>query len=65
MRKSPIRDLHSSKPNKPRFCDVLVENGQIYLEKKSDKGQLINEEIRQRQKCVRWRIFSYEMAKNG
>ena len=39
MRKSPIRDLHSSKPNKPRFCDVLVENGQIYLEKKSDKNK--------------------------
>ena len=39
MRKSPIRDLHSPKPNKPRFCDVLIEDGKVYLEKKNDKKE--------------------------
>lgn len=36
--KQPIRDLHSPKPTKPRFCDVIVDNdGRIFLEKKTDK----------------------------
>ena len=34
MIEKPIRDLHSSKPTPPRFCDVIVDGDQIYLELK-------------------------------
>ena len=34
MRRS-IRNLRSDKPTPPRFCDVIIENGEIYLETKN------------------------------
>lgn len=37
MVKRPIRNLHSTKPVAPRFCDVVIENDKIFLEKKTDK----------------------------
>ena len=39
MVKRPVRDLHSTKPVPPRFCDVIVEDGQVFLEKKNEKKQ--------------------------
>lgn len=40
MVKIPIRNLHSTKPVQPRFCDVVIENGKVFLEKKTDKKKL-------------------------
>lgn len=40
MTKTAIRNLHSDKPIPPRFCDVVIEDGKIFLEKKTDKKQL-------------------------
>ena len=37
MTKTAIRNLHSDKPIPPRFCDVVIEDGKIFLEKKTDK----------------------------
>jgi len=37
--KRPIRNLHSDKPTSPRFCDVVIEDGKVFLEKKSDKNK--------------------------
>lgn len=39
MIKRPIRNLHSDKPTPPRFCDVVIEDGKVFLEKKSDKNK--------------------------
>lgn len=39
MTKTAIRNLHSDKPISPRFCDVVIEDGKIFLEKKTDKKQ--------------------------
>ncbi len=39
MIKKAIRNLHSSKPIPPRFCDVIVEGEKIFLEKKNDKNK--------------------------
>lgn len=38
MTKTAIRNLHSDKPIPPRFCDVVIEDGKIFLEKKTDKN---------------------------
>jgi hypothetical protein len=37
--KRPIRNLHSDKSTPPRFCDVVIEDGKVFLEKKSDKNK--------------------------
>ena len=37
MVRKPILNLHSDKPNPPRFCDVEVDKGQTYLAIKKDK----------------------------
>ncbi len=37
MIKKPIRNLHSDKDMPPRFCDVVIENGKVFLEKKTNK----------------------------
>ncbi|MGI6633821.1 MAG: hypothetical protein ACOX7B_01395 [Christensenellales bacterium] len=39
MVKRPIRNLQSNKPIQPRFCDVIIEGDQVFLEKKSDKNK--------------------------
>ena len=39
MIKRPIRNLHSDKLTPPRFCDVVIEGGKVFLEKKSDKNK--------------------------
>lgn len=39
MVKKPIRNLHSTKPVPPRFCDVVIENNVVFLEKKIDKNK--------------------------
>lgn len=39
MTKTAIRNLHSDKPIPPLFCDVVIEDGKIFLEKKTDKKQ--------------------------
>ena len=39
MTKTAIRNLHSDKPIPHRFCDVVIEDGKIFLEKKTDKKQ--------------------------
>lgn len=33
MIKTPIRNLHSDKLVPPRFCDVVIEDGKVFLEK--------------------------------
>ena len=32
-----IVNLHSEKPNPPRFCDAVYENGKVFLEVKNIK----------------------------
>ena len=39
MIKRSIRNLHSDKQVQPRFCDVIIENGVTYLEKKIRKDE--------------------------
>lgn len=39
MVKKPIRNLHSTKQVPPRFCDVIIEDDKIFLEKKTDKNK--------------------------
>lgn len=39
MVKRPAQNLHSDKPTPPRFCDVIVEGDNVFLEKKSDKNK--------------------------
>ncbi|HEY9059190.1 MAG TPA: hypothetical protein VIO64_01620 [Pseudobacteroides sp.] len=39
MIKTPIRILHSDKQVPTRFCDVVIENGKVFLEKKIDKNK--------------------------
>lgn len=39
MIKRPIRNFHSAKSVPPRFCDVIIENDKIYLEKKTEKNK--------------------------
>ena len=39
MTKTAISNLHSDKPIPPRFCDVVIEDEKIFLEKKTDKKQ--------------------------
>lgn len=34
MIKKSIRNLHSDKQVPPRFCDVVIDNGKVFLEKK-------------------------------
>ncbi len=34
MTKRPIRDLHSDTRSQKRFCDVVIDGDEIYLEKK-------------------------------
>jgi len=38
MVKQPIRNMHSTKKVPPRFCDVVIEDSVIYLEKKTEKN---------------------------
>lgn len=38
-KKVPIRNLHSNKQVPPRFCDVVIDDGNIFLEKKIDKNK--------------------------
>lgn len=52
MTKRPIRDMHSSRPTAPRFCDVVIENGQVFLEKKSDKNKY---------EKIRWEDVVYQV----
>ena len=40
MIKQPIRNLRSAKNVPTRFCDVVVDGKQIYLEYKTDKKTL-------------------------
>lgn len=37
MIKRPIRNIHSSKQNPPRVFDVIVEDGKIIIEIKTEK----------------------------
>jgi len=41
MIKIPIRNLNSSKPVPPRFCDVVVDGEMVYLEQKVNKNKYI------------------------
>ena len=34
-----IRNLSSSKPTPPRFCDVIIEGDDVQLEVKTDKDK--------------------------
>ncbi len=38
--RSQILNLHSMKNPKPRFCDVIVENGKVTLEVKKDRDNV-------------------------
>lgn len=38
-KKVPIRNLHSDKQVSPRFCDVVIDNGKVFLEKKTYKNK--------------------------
>lgn len=37
MKKVAVRNLHSNKQVPPRFCDVVIDNGKVFLETKTDK----------------------------
>lgn len=37
--RQPIRNLSSSKPTPPRFCDVIVDGKKVILEVKTDKNK--------------------------
>lgn len=37
MIKMAVRNLHSTKPTPPRFCDVIVNGEEVQLEIKIDK----------------------------
>lgn len=52
MSKRPIRDLHSDKQTPPRFCDVVIENDQVYLEQKRDKNKY---------EKIRWEDVVYQV----
>ncbi len=41
MIKQPIRDLSTSKPVPPRFCDVVVDGDKVYLEQKISKNKYV------------------------
>lgn len=41
MIKIPIRNLNSSKPVPPRFCDVVVDGEMVYLEQKVNKNKYV------------------------
>ena len=56
MIEKPIRDLHSSKPTPPRFCDVIVDGDQIFLELKEKRP--INKRI-----CWDDVVYQVEAAK--
>lgn len=38
-KKVPIRNLRSDKQVPPRFCDVVIENDKVFLEKKTEKNK--------------------------
>lgn len=58
MIKRPIRNLHSDKPTPPRFCDVVIEDGKVFLEKKSDRNKY---------EKIPWEdvVYQVETAKTG
>ena len=37
MIKRSIRDLHSNLPMPPKFCEVIIEGNEVYLEQKIEK----------------------------
>lgn len=39
MVKKPVRNLHSTKQTPPRVFDVIVEDGKVDLEVKTDKNK--------------------------
>lgn len=39
MVKKPVRNLHSEKQTPPRVFDVIVQNGKVDLEVKTDKNK--------------------------
>lgn len=41
MVKRAIRDLHSERQTPPRFCDVVIEGDNTYLEYKKDKNKYV------------------------
>ena len=41
MIKSPIRDLHSNKQIQTRFCDVVIDGDNVYLEQKKEKNTYV------------------------
>jgi len=41
MIKQPIRNLNTSKPVPPRFCDVVIDGEKVYLEQKVSKNKYI------------------------
>jgi len=41
MIRKPIRNLHTSMNLPPRFCDVIVDGGKVYLEQKIGKDKLL------------------------
>lgn len=56
MKRVPIRDLHSERRVQPRFCDVVIEGGKVFLEKKNEK---------QRYEKISWEdvVYQVEAAK--
>ncbi len=41
MLRKAIRDLQSDSPTPPRFCDVVVDGDEVYLEQKKGKNKYI------------------------
>lgn len=39
MIKRPIRNLHSDRPTPPRFCNVIIDGDEVFLENKTDKNK--------------------------
>jgi hypothetical protein len=41
MIKRPIRDLHSDRQTQTRFCDVVIDGNNVYLEQKKEKNTYV------------------------
>lgn len=57
MIKRPIRNLHSDMQTQTRFCDVVIDGDNVYLEQKKEKNTYVT---------ISWDdvVYQVEVAKN-
>ena len=51
MLRKAIRDLHSDSPTPPRFCDVVIDGNEVYLEQKKGNKYI----------TISWEDFLYQV----